>query len=501
MSRTPLFAALRRVVALAAAARRPGAPPLDELADPGFGRRALLGGIAAAALAPLPARAQPRIAARDARIVVVGAGLAGLVAAHRLVEAGGNVTLYEANTRIGGRMLSGRNLLGEGTVVELGGSFINAEHADMLALAREFGLALEDGAEEPGLLGTYFVGGRHYSIAQIAAESAGILPRVEALRAASESAKAETDRLSAAAVMDSLDVAGWLRRLLDIGLTQEMGLEPDRMSGLYFTEYFAPDPARPQRGLFSSDQRFQIAGGNDRLPAAIAARLGTRIRPGHRLVAVRRQGAGYALAFDRGGQTREVTADVVVLTLPATMLRRVELSIGAPPLTRRAIRELGYGSNAKLFAGLTARPWRAAGRSGECLNDLGIQTVWEDHGKPGIGAGTMTIFAGGRTGVEFARGRAADRARAATTAIDAALPGAQAAFNGRGARMNWPGNPYVGGSYSCFGPGQWMGLAEGFAPVGRVVFAGEHTAEHSGYMDGAAESGRVAAEAVLRLLA
>ncbi len=502
MSRTPLFATLRRALALADVSRRPGAPPLDELADPGFGRRALLRGLGAAALVPaLPAFAQPRLAARDARIAVVGAGLAGLVAAHRLVEAGGSVTLYEANTRIGGRMLSGRNLVGEGTVVELGGSFINAEHADMLALAREFGLALEDGAaEEPGLLGTYFVGGRHYSVAEIAAESAAILPRLEALRAAPDSAKAETDRLSAAAVMDSLGVAGWLRRLLDIGLTQEMGLEPDRMSGLYFTEYFAPDPGRPQRGLFSSDQRFQVAGGNDRLPAAIAARLGSRIRPGHRLVALRRQGNAYALVFDRGGQTREVTADVVVLAVPATMLRRVELSIGAPPLTRQAIRELGYGTNAKLFAGLSARPWRASGRSGECLNDLGIQTVWEDHSRPGAGAGAMTIFAGGRTGVEFGRGRAGDRARAATLAVDAALPGAAAAFTGRAGRMDWPRNPYVGGSYSCFAPGQWTGLAGAFAPVGRVVFAGEHTAEHSGYMDGAAESGRVAAEAVARLL-
>ena len=502
MSRTPLFAALRHAIALAGLSRRPGAPPIDELADPRFTRRRLLGAAGAAMLLPaLPAVAQPRITAQGARIAVVGAGLAGLVATHRLVEAGGNVTLYEANTRTGGRILSGRELLGAGTVVELGGSFINAEHADVLALAQEFGLPLEDGAAEtPALLGAYFVGGRHYAIADIAAEAAPILPRIAARSAETEEAKAATDRLSAAEVMDRMEVSGWLRRLLDLGLTQEMGLEPDRMSGLYFTEYFAPDPARPQRGLFSSDQRFQVEGGNDRLPAAIAARHAGRIRTGHRLTALRRQGNALMLVFDRGGQTREVVADVVVMTLPATILRQVEMEIGAPPLTRRAVRELTYGTNAKLFAGLSARPWRGAGRSGECLNDLGIQTVWEDHGRPGTGPGSMTIFAGGRTGVEFARGRAADRARAATQAIDSALPGAAAAFNGLASRMNWPGNPYVGGSYSCFRPGQWTGFADAFQPVGRVIFAGEHTADHSGYMDGAAESGRKAAEAVVRLL-
>ncbi|WP_170985276.1 NAD(P)/FAD-dependent oxidoreductase [Roseomonas sp. AR75] len=504
MSRTPLFAALRHAVTLAAAARAPSAPPLDELADPArFGRRRLLGGAAVALLAPaLPARAEIRIARRDARIAVVGAGLAGLVAAHHLAEAGGNVTLYEANTRIGGRILSGRGVVGEGTVVELGGSFINGEHADMLALAREFGLPLEDGAAEAGppLLGTFFFAGAHRTLAEIAAESAAFLPRLEAMRALPEAAKAELDQRSAAALLDEFGVSGWLRSLLDIGLTQEMGLEPDRMSALYLVEYFAPDPARPQRGLFSSDQRFQIEGGNDRLPAAIAAKVGGRIRPGHRLVALRRRGSGYVLSFDRG-TSREVTADIVVLALPATILRSVRLDIDAPPLTRRAIAELGYGTNAKLFAGLTARPWRAQGRSGECLSDLGMQTVWEDHGRPGTGAGAMTIFAGGRVGAGFGQGRAPDRARAAIMAVDAALPGAAVAFNGRTSRMNWPGNPYVGGSYSCFGPGQWMGFANAFDPVDRVIFAGEHTAEHSGYMDGAAQSGRAAAEAVARVLA
>jgi monoamine oxidase len=322
------------------------------------------------------------------------------------------------------------------------------------------------------------------------------------MRALPEEQKAALDRRSAAEVLDGLGVSGWIRKLLDIGLTQEMGLEPDRMSGLYLVEYFAPDPARPQRGLFSSDQRFQIAGGNDRVPAALAARLGERIRTGHRLVALRRSGGGFALGFDRGGAVRDVAADVVVMALPATILRRVELEAGLPPLTRRAIRELGYGTNAKIMAGLNARPWRAAGRSGECLNDLGIQTVWEDHAATGTGAGTMTIFAGGATGRDFARGRAADRARAALGLVDAALPGASAGFNGRASRMNWPGNPHVGASYSCFAPGQWTGLAGAFAPVGRLVFAGEHTSEeHSGYMNGAAESGRIAAEAVARVLA
>jgi monoamine oxidase len=507
MSRTPIFAALTRAFALAHTAQRPGAPPLDELADAArFSRRGLLGAAAALAAAPRFAQAQiaSPLARREARIAVVGGGLAGLVAAHRLVEAGAvNVTLYEANTRAGGRVLSGRGLLGEGVVSELGGSFINAEHGDMLNLAREFGLALEDGAAPggPDLRGRFHFEGSARSLEDIAAAAAPFLPRLRTMRAGNEAAKVALDRASAAALLDRLGASGWVRKLLDIGLTQEMGLAPDRMSGLYLVETFAPDPRRPQAGLFSSDQRYQIAGGNDALPAAIAARLGARIRLGHRLLAVRRQGSAYALAFEAGGASVAVPADIVILALPTTMLRQVELAIDAPALTRRAIRELTYGTNAKLFAGLDRRPWRDQGASGECLSDLGMQTVWEDHAKPGSGPGGMTIFAGGDTGIGFAQGRAADRARFATTAIDVALPGAAAAFNGRAGRMDWPGNPYVGGSYSCFAPGQWMGFGEAFNTVGRVIFAGEHTSEeHSGYMDGAAESGRLAAAEATALL-
>lgn len=499
MARTPLFAALRRAASLAAAARAPAAPPLDELADPRFGRRALLS--AAAVLAAAPALAQAPRRLKPARIVVVGAGLAGLVAAHRLVQAGAtDITVHDANRRAGGRVLSGRGVVGAGTLVELGGSFINTDHADMLALAREFGLGLEDGqaGEEATLAATYWIGGARRSVREIAEAAAPLVARLSALREGPEAGLEPFDRLSAAALMDREGVSGWLRALLDIGLTQEMGAEPDRMSALYLVEAFAPDPANPKRGLFSSDQRFQVTGGNDRIPAALAAALGSRVRLGERLERISPRGPGFVLTF--GG--REVAADIVVLTLPATMLRGVEITAPLPALTRRAIRELGYGSNAKLFAALSARPWRGQGLSGECLNDLGFQTCWEDHGGTGTGAGTLTIFAGGRTGIGFRDGTPAARSRAVTQALEAALPGAAAAFAGPASRMHWPSNPYVGGSYSCFAPGQWFGFAEAWRPAGRLILAGEHTSEkHSGYMNGGAESGRLAAEAVLALLA
>ena len=500
MSRSALFAELRRAFQLATAARQPAAPPLDELIQ--LPRRRVLGlGLAAAAIAPLPRLALGR---QDTRIAIIGAGLAGLAAAHHLLKAGATaVTIYEANTRIGGRMFSLRETLGPGVIAELGGSFINSDHADVLALCRELGQTLEDGAAGgSGPSATYFIAGRHRTIQEIATEATGLLTQLQTLRDPSPETKARTDQRSAAEWLDRFGCTGWLRTLLDIGLTQEMGLEPDRMSGLYLSESFAPDPGQANRGLFSSDERYQVAGGNDRLPAALAAKLEGRIRRGHRLEALRTRGSSMVLNVAAPGGSTEITADIVILAIPATILRGVDLRLDIPPLTRRAIRELTYGTNAKLLAGLTGRPWRAQDMTGESLNDLGVQTTWEDHPREGTAPASLTIFAGGRTGVGFGTGRATDRAADALRRMNAAFPGMAAAFNGRASAMHWPSNPYVRGSYSCFAPRQMTDFSAAFAPVGQVILAGEHTSKtSSGYMNGAAESGRLAAEAAGRLLA
>jgi monoamine oxidase len=178
MSRTPLFALLRRAAALARHSRH-GDEPIDELvgralelradgARRRFLRQAGAGGAALALAACAPTQLKAPAADAD-EVVIVGAGIAGLTAAWRLRQAGVRVRILEASSRVGGRMFSLRNHFPDGQVIELGGELIDTDHVRIRALAEELGLPLDDLlADDPALGGElWFANGRDYREAEI----------------------------------------------------------------------------------------------------------------------------------------------------------------------------------------------------------------------------------------------------------------------------------------------------------------------------------------------
>jgi monoamine oxidase len=179
---------------------------------------------------------------------------------------------------------------------------------------------------------------------------------------------------------------------------------------------------------------------------------------------------------------------------------------------RRFIREVGYGDNAKVMAGFRARPWREAGWSGAFYTDLPFQLCWDNTRMQPGAAGGVTWFLGGEAGRAAAEGAAEDWAARFAAALDRILPGVAAQRNGTAARYHWPTQRWARGSYVCFRPGQYSGFARPHmyveeedgrqdAVAGRLVFAGEHVSDaFQGYMNGAAQTGRLAARAVLAAL-
>uniref|UniRef100_UPI00118603FB flavin monoamine oxidase family protein n=1 Tax=Elioraea rosea TaxID=2492390 RepID=UPI00118603FB len=452
---------------------------------------------------------------RAPRIAVVGGGLAGLVAAYRLRQAGLPVTLHEARAAVGGRARSAEALGVAGLVQDLGGHFINGDHADMLGLAREFGIPVLDrraaAAREEQEAVAFLFGGRRVPEAEMAAALSPFAARVavDAMRLeAEEVVAAALDRLSVAAYLDRhvavLSAPG--RALVEASIRSEYGVEPEESSALQLL--FNLPVIRDGRAepLGNSDEAFVVREGAGRIPAALGAALGDVVRTGDALVAVARRGAVQALRLASG---ETVQADIVVLALPFPVLRGMRLDLDLAPALARFIAEGALGANEKVFAGFRDRPWREAGGFATAWSDAAFCNAWEaTEGQPRGPDGVLTFLLGGDQA-----GRATPQAGPdLTRAIEAAgVPGLRDAATGRFAATAWRADPFACGAYASFRPGQLTDFAEQFwvedeaggaaqqVRAGGVFFVGEHLSDaFYGFMNGAAETGRLAAATILR---
>lgn len=514
MARTPLFDLLRRAARLSSSARRRGEPSLEhaerlreEHARARLGRRELLraaGGTAA--LAAFPVVLSGCDGGGGPRVGVVGAGLAGLHCAYRLQRAGVDVTVFEAWNRIGGRTFTARGMLAGDQLAELGGELVDSNHATMQELADELGLTLDDLAEPAGIRAdTFHFGGSVLTEDAIITSFETVAPALEAAFTAAETDDAEYERLDNLSIPEFLDsIAGaddLIKQILDVAYTGEYGLEADEQSILNVVYLIDAETTDPFRIFGDSDERYHIHEGSQAVADGLADRLGDRIHLDHRLVAIRSASDGrVVLSFELpGGGSHEETFDHVVLTLPFTQLRTVEIEEGLIAQDKaEIIAELGYGQNAKLMMQLESRPWREAMAGGAGFTDNGAQTFWDSARGQAGAQGILTHFAGGDGGLALGTGTAADQAARILPLMDAIFPGTQAAFNGMALRMHWPTAPYHGGSYACYRPGQWAYYGVEGRREGRLHFAGEHTSlEFQGYMEGAAESGALVAMDIL----
>ncbi|MBH8570452.1 FAD-dependent oxidoreductase [Microvirga sp. STS02] len=532
-ARTSLLRSLQKAFQLAVAANEPGAPSAEELAELATGqtRRDFLatttklgvlvgaGGLLAACEKVAIEPGMPGTTGfADAkgtgpRIAIVGAGMAGLNCAYQLKKAGVRADIYEASNRVGGRIFTASGLMGSGVTTELGGEFIDSGHADMLGLVQEFGLPLYD-VESPSetvlTKDAYFFGGQHHSVAQVIQ---AFQPYANQIQADGRSlpnnnitydhlsaSAARFDQLSISAYFDSIGMTGWIRTLLEEAYVTEFGREANDQTSINFLWMFQADASKGTFDIFGiSDERYKIKGGNQQLVDAVAAQLPGQITLQRKLVALSQSGAAYQLTFELPDRTRTVvTADYVALTIPFTILRTVALNLPLPAWKTNAIQNLGYGTNAKLFLGFNGRPWRTNGYTGYFFSDTVTQGGWDGSQMQPGNVGTFTVFVGGQVGVDMGTGTPQSQAGQHLAVLDAAWPGLRAAFNGNVQRFHWPTHPHTLASYACYRVGQYSTIAgaEG-KPVGNLFFAGEHcSAWYQGYMNGAAETGRLAASGI-----
>jgi monoamine oxidase len=489
-----------------------------ELARKLISRRGALVGAGALAASALGVAKAPRaVAARDASVVVIGAGLGGLACTYRLHRHGVAATLYEAQERLGGRCFSIRGFFRADQTAEHGGQYIDSRHRHIRSLAKELGIGLVDTFEQSfpaGNLDPLWLDGALRDPAEVFAEFDLFIDRL----------RADYRRVGRyfynqagpeAVAFDQMTMTEWfeanlpggagslLGRALGVFMQGFFGLEPDDMSAINLFEGFVvPYPG--------ADERFRVAGGNDMIVQGLRDALPTEaIRTGHALQAAWLRGDGrVGLRFS--GLAGEVVADRVVFALPFTVLRDLDLSrLPLSARKRRAIAELAMGTNAKLNLQLR-RSFAALNWTGSFQSDEPHYVTWDStYGQtnPAPATPVLTVYNGGREGASYptdvAHARASLRVMADVLAnLERGVPGVTNAWNGLAFLDSWVDDPWVRGSYAGFGPGQYTGFW-GFLglPEGPVHFAGEHTSTFSqGYLNGGVESGERAAREVMNAL-
>jgi monoamine oxidase len=510
MARTPLLGRLQLAASVAAERR--------------IGRREALKLGAAVGLAAGQAAlgARPSAAAAGApRIVVVGAGLAGLTCAYRLKQAGRTATIYEASDRVGGRCWTIRSAFADGQLGEHGGELIDQGHTHIRQLAQQLGLVLDNllAAEANGTEPCYHFDGVAYSYGEASDDLAAIWQRIHSDVVAASYPTLYHSFTARGAELDRLSVRDWidqnvpggagsrLGQLLDVAYTIEYGADTTDQSSLnllYLLGYAGPGNLR----IFGkSNEKYRVRGGNDQIPGRLAAQLSAQLAVDHALVAIRENTDGtYTLTLQNGSTARTVIADRVVLALPFSVLRSVDHKrAGFKPLKLTAIKELGMGTNAKLHAQFTTRHWQGLGCNGETFADTGYQNTWEvSRAQPGA-SGLLVDHTGGAIGASFGSGTPTQRAEQLLTQLEPVLPGITARWNGRATVDAWVANPWSKGSYSYWKPGQYTRFAgverEREGRTRNCHFAGEHTSiDFQGYLNGAVETGIRAADEVLDAL-
>lgn len=540
MARTPVFHRFSRLMAAALAAQWPTQetvrrfrPPTQPCDSPAYRptRRAFLrhAGLVGASLAlgrwpgqPAVVLAAPPPTALD--VGIVGAGLAGLSCADTLAQQGLRASIYEAGARAGGRIWSLREVF-PGQVAERGGELIDTLHKTMLGYAQRFGLAKEDLHKVPGETFYHFYGQRH-SESAIVDEFRDFVSAMRIdLNRLSRVVTAGThtphdvtlDHTSLLAYLDGQNGKGLpagplAKAAIAEAYEAEYGLAAGEQSCLNFLLFIHAD----RRSTFAplgvfSDERYHLIDGNDRIIEGLVDGISGQIAYGTVLERVRRTPAGrIELTLQQGSTTLVKTHEAVVLALPFSVLRHIDLdtSLTVPPNQLAAIQQLGYGTNAKLMVGFTARPWVTLGSSGTSYADLpNSQATWETNPTRATGThGILTDYSSGPRGAGLNPAAVQTEVSRFLADANVVYPGLQGAATRVGTQYlahleHWPSNPFTNGSYTSYRPGQFTTLAglEGL-PVNNLFFAGEHTNsfyEWQGFMEGAALSGLKAAKDIL----
>ena len=444
------------------------------------------------------------------RVVVLGAGLAGLGAAYNLIQHGYEVTVLEAQDRPGGRVLTVREGFHRGGHAEMGAIRIPESHEYTLKYVKEFGLELTP--YDTGTRAFYLQGKRFL------APPAGTPWPLEGFAPGEQpdpSARLPQYLLSGFDKLGDVFDPGWpgaFPSALELDGTTLSGYMRSQGASDTWLDWLFAQEGRIGRtnaaagfaveSLSGGNILGSITGGNDRLPYAFASALGRRVKYGSPVVRIAQDDRGVTVGYvDRTGR-HEIRADRCVCALPFAPLRRVSIATPFSDQKMAAIEQLRYMAAARCHFQTRTRFWQddPLGPLGG-LNLVGTDTmagrVWSTSSQqadPELGMIHAYMF--DTEALEFAS-HGHRRVAAMRTLFRQLLPGIRGQVVGV-AHKAWQEDPWAGGGWGWTQPGElrWM-LPAMRQPEDRVHFAGEHTSLWIAYMNGALESAERVVQEIL----
>ncbi len=444
-------------------------------------------------------------------VVVVGAGLAGLVAAFELKRQGHRVTVLEAQNRLGGRIYTLRAPFAPGLYAEAGGMRIPRAHDLTLRYCELFGLPMRPFVMG-NPLGLVHLGGRRMTRAEADADPSRLpfvladgergrtadalweaaigdlrtLVTVEGA-AAWDHITAEYDEYS---LYEFLRAKGWSRGAIEY-FTVVNFLEADMHNSLV-------EILREDLGGAYEDMQ-EIVGGMDALPNAFYPALADDIRFGANVFALDQDADGVTIHVKTEADHYAVRGDYAVLTVPFPVLRTIETLAPFSAGKQRAIRQLNYHASTKIVFQVRERIWEDEDgiRGGATVTELPIRRM--NYPTPDLSTRRGVLLASYTWGQDALQWGAMDeetRLEEALDDVERIHPRIRDVYE-VGASHAWYSDRWARGAFAMFAPGQQTELqADIVRPEGRIHFAGEHCSLYHAWIQGALESGIRAAQAI-----
>ncbi|GAB3079676.1 flavin monoamine oxidase family protein [Pedococcus soli] len=445
------------------------------------------------------------------RVIVIGAGMAGLVACLELVDLGYDPVILEGQSRVGGRILTLRDFA-PGLHAEAGAMRIARVHQLTLEYCRRFGLGLRPFVmENPNAL--VYIAGKRWTYEQVNREpdllgfdlherergrtyedlwlEATTEIRDRYAREGPTALAGIGKEYSHDSIRDFLLRQGFSEGALELyGL---MSFREANMNAAVIEQF------REIVGHAFEDMQ-EVVGGMDQLPRAIYRQLRSRVRFGAQVQAVTQDPGSVTVHYRTRAGVFSETADHVVCTVPLGLLRHLDFQPPLPRAKYRAIRQLNYNASTKIFLQVRHRFWESADGivGGTTTTDLPIRRlVYPSHSDPeDERAVLLASYTWGQDAARWGALGPDERISLAIKDVAKIHPQIVDEVEG-GASHVWQNDPWAGGAFALFEPGQETALHDDIVSAhGRIHFAGEHASVHHAWIEGAIESGLRAARAI-----